>query len=152
MTTYYRPQRDEYGNLFALILTPDAAKPTQSSVNFGDNLSEMKAYMQEHYGEVEMASPAQWQRELESRTYHSPEIIAVLESQSELFGIDASNYIVYGSAMRPMSTSWVRIPDCMCIPVNKRLTGYHSYVIVPEVLDKETIERYELSFVSRPAN
>ena len=86
MTTYYRPSRDKHGYLFALILTPDAAKPTQSSENFGNSLSagkgiaDMKAYMEEYYGnDVEMASPARWQREIESRTFHSPEMLNNLE-------------------------------------------------------------------------
>ncbi len=83
---------------------------------------------------------------------HSPEILIMLQKQSDLFGIDVTSYIVYGSAMRPMSTSWVRIPGCMCIPAQKHQTGYHSYVIVPEVLRNEVITNYELEFVSRPAN
>ena len=158
LTTYYRPSRDKHGSLFALILTPDAAKPTQSSANFGNSLSAgngiaaMKAYMQEYYGDdVEMASPAKWQREIESRAFHSPEIIAMLERQSELFGVDATSYIVYGSTMRPVSTIWFRVEDAMCIPADRQQTGYHTYIAVPNALDKEVIEKYELEFVSRLA-
>ncbi|GAC1660919.1 MAG: hypothetical protein PVS3B3_31230 [Ktedonobacteraceae bacterium] len=154
MATIFTQKRDDRGSLYALVLTDGSSEVREEHLNgdFIQAIGTFKNRVQRIYGEdAEFVPSSKLQQELESRRTHSPEIIAMLEKQSELFGIDTTGYIVYGSAMRPMSTTWVRIPDCMCIPANKQQTGYHSYVIVPESLGREIIERYELEFVSRPA-
>ena len=112
--------------------------------------------MEEFYGnDVELASPVRWQREIESRTFHSPEMLNNLEIVSRFHGIDVKEYIVYGAASRSLHSSSVHIPDAIVMQRTDREQhecGYYTYIAVPESLDRETIERYELSFVSRPAS
>ena len=81
---------------------------------------------------------------------HSPEMLELLQKQSEFYERDMTSWHVYGSLLRPMSASWARLGDALFILSDKRATNYHSYVVVPEPLSRATIEHYDLVFISHP--
>jgi hypothetical protein len=93
---------------------------------------------------------AQFQEEREKRLTHTPEVVALLKRDGDLLGEDLSKYFVYGSFNRPMDSTWARIQGAVYIQTDKWKTGYHTYVAVPELLENETVARYELRFVSGP--
>ncbi len=147
MTTIFTVKRDEHNTLVALVLADRSTRPT--IMNGPEATKELQEFVRESYGHDAAFVPgSQFQRELEQRQVHTPEIVAMLEHQRELFGVDASSYVVYGSPMRPMSSVWARIQDAMFIPSDRWQTGYHTYVAVPRELDREVIDNYELQFVS----
>lgn len=78
---------------------------------------------------------------------HTPEMLAILKDTYEG---DLTACYVYGSPMRPMSATWARIPGATFLNADKRATGYHTYVATLETLPQETINSYELVFVSQP--
>ncbi len=81
---------------------------------------------------------------------HSTATLKLLEQYGELERLDLLSYWVYGSAARPLSSSWVRIPNVILMNTNKATTGYYNYVAVPGRLDRETRDSYELELVSHP--
>jgi hypothetical protein len=64
-------------------------------------------------------------------------------------GQDRTRFYVYGSISRPMG-SWARIDGAVYIQVDRSESGYYTYVAVPARLDAETLESYDLVFVSHP--
>lgn len=88
--------------------------------------------------EIKMWSPAK---------KYSEAIQNLLTQYGEVIGEDLSNHVVYGSPMRPMSSSWARIPDAVFMQSDKQSTGYHTFVAVPVVLGQEVVDRYELTIM-----
>ncbi|HEX3642698.1 MAG TPA: hypothetical protein VHV10_15540 [Ktedonobacteraceae bacterium] len=88
-------------------------------------------------------------KEAKTKMAHSNDILELLEQYGELEQKDISSYMVYGSPCRPLSASWVQIPDAIIMNTDKIAT-YYNYVAVPTRLDRETRDSYELSLVSRP--
>jgi hypothetical protein len=134
--------------LVALILAEGSSKPEEMT-NFED-LADMDQQVRNRYPSAVRLSSRQFQEELEQRMFHSTEMLKLLQQYSELLGNDLSTYVVYGSPLRPISAVWARIDDAVFMNADKRSTGYHNYVAVPLILDKEIIKSYELEFVSRP--
>jgi hypothetical protein len=151
MTTYqtaiYTARLHPDGYFTAHILSVRSRKSTEM---FGyETKAELEGAIREQYGpDATRVSSRVFQFELECRASHTPEMLAVLRNS---YMGDLSAYHVYGAPMRPMSGSWARIDGAVFINADKSTSGYHTYVAVPELLDRDTIERYELRFVSGPA-
>jgi len=133
---------------YALVLETREATKAERYEGY-DNARELHENMKENLGAVRLKN-ADFQEELERRLTHTPEMVDLLKKQGELLGQDLSQYIIYGS-YRPVSASWARVHEqAVYIQVDPASTGYHTYVAVPARLDVETIENYELQFVSHP--
>jgi hypothetical protein len=145
-TTIYQLTRESDGYFIAYILSLKSRKP--STMSGYETQVEFDTAVKEHYGvdTVRVPKKAFWE-EVERRSVHTPEMLAVLRDS---YMGDLTGYHVYGAPMRPMSGSWARIDGAVFINADKSTTGYHTYVVVPELLDRDTIERYELRFVSGP--
>lgn len=151
MKTIYTIKRGDYGSFVAHVLTPSSTRPSQMFPY--QDIQEVHAAVKEHYGEdAQRVSTRQFDEVAASRQVHTPAICTLLSEFSEIMRVDLSNYIVYGSAMRPMSSTWAHIPDAVYMPADKTATGYHTYVAVPRVLSSDTVASYELTFVSRPGD
>ena len=89
-------------------------------------------------------------QEIAARQMHSLEMMKLLERAGEAETRDLSQFVIYGS-FRPWSSHF--IPESVGVPCNIKIRGWHcwSYVLVPEILDQETVEHYNLIFVSAPA-
>lgn len=57
---------------------------------------------------------------------------------------------VYASRNRPMSPMWARINGAHYIDANYRDTGVWTWIVTPELLSKETVDRYELTWAWSP--
>lgn len=77
---------------------------------------------------------------------HTPELLAFLQDTPQG---DLRSYHVYQSP-RPTHASWLRIPDAPHVHRSLGNDGDAFYVAVPALLDRETVNRYELQFVSSP--
>jgi len=151
MKTIFTATRTEEGYLRALVLTPESIAPLERSDGGFEDLNDLKTRMQASYGEdAQFVSPHQFQEAVEQRQVHSTALLALLVQYGELLGLEMASYLVYGSACRPMSAAWARIPDAVFMPSERYSTGYHTYVAVPALLDEETVRQYELTFVSHP--
>jgi len=149
MKTIFTATRNAEGYLRALILTPENSAPLERSDGGFEDLNDLKTRMQARYGEdAQFVSPHQFQEAVEQRQVHSPAMLALLVQYGELLGLEMASYLVYGSACRPMSAAWARIPDAVFMPSERYQTGYHTYIAVPTYLDEETMKSYELTFVS----
>lgn len=150
--TVFTAKRDDRGYLYAHVLEAKATQPEEVYDGGFEDVKELKERMYCKYGQdAVFLSSRQFAEELASRQIHTPELVALLWEQGELLGIDqVTRYVVYGAPMRPMSSIWARIDSAVFIPADKQSTGYHTYVAVPNNLDKEIVDRYELVFVSRP--
>jgi len=150
MATIFMAKRDDDGDLSAYILTEKSNKPTE--MGFFANIAELKEAVKLQYGEDAVLVPQRkFQAELESRQVHTPEMIDLLDRAGDLEDGDLRKCVVYGSPLRPASASWMRIPGAVFIQVEKASTGYHTYIAVPDGLDKVMVDRYELVFMSGPA-
>jgi len=151
MKTIYTIKRGDYGSFVAHILTPSSTTPSQMFPY--QDIQEVHAAVKEHYGEdVQRVSTRHFDEVAVSRQTHSPAICSLLSEFSEILRTDLSQYVVYGSPMRPMTAAWAHIPDAVYMPSDKAITGYHTYVAVPRVLSSDTVASYELQFVSRPGD
>lgn len=145
--TIYQLIREYDGYYYAQVLSARSNRPTEMSGY--ESPVELHTAIKEQYGPDATRVPKRvFQEELEKRAVHTPEMQVLLRDS---YMGDLSAYYVYGAPMRPMSGSWARIDGAVYINADKQTTGYHTYVAVPEALDKEVIERYELTFVSGPA-
>lgn len=151
-TTVFTAKRDDRGYLYAHVLETTATQPIEVYDGGFENVKELKEHIYSKYGQdAVFMSSRQFAEELASRQIHTPELVALLWEQGELLGIDqVTRYVVYGSPNRPMNSIWARINDAVFIPADRQSTGYHTYVAVPNNLDKEIVDKYELAFVSRP--
>jgi len=149
MPTLYTVKMDS--RYRALVLQEGFTKPDTYDGFF--TARELHEYMQNQFGtDVQRLTGAQFQQELARRQVHTPEVLTLLKRDGDLLGQDLTNYFVYGSFNRPMDSMWARVdPAAVYIQTDKQTTGYHTYVAVPALLSAETISRYELEFVSRPA-
>lgn len=149
-TTIFTIKRDDDGYLYSLVLTEKSSKPT--SMRGAQTVAELKEMVLQDYGQDAQFVPGRaFREEMESRLIHTDEMLALLEQESEARGgFDLTKFLVYGSALRPVSGIWMRIPDAAFIQVDKAATGYHTYVVVPVPLCQGEVDRYELSFVSGP--
>ena len=86
---------------------------------------------------------------------HTPELLRTLKDTADLLEHpEIVSYMVYGSRSRPLSASWVRIPDAVFIQNDegtRRATGYYTYVAVPTPLQAVQIASYDLTFASGDA-
>lgn len=148
----FTAKRDNRGYLYACVLTQTATQFEEIWDGGFEDVKELKERMCRKYGQdAVFMSSRQFAEELASRQIHTPALVALLWEHGELLGIDQiTRYMVYGSPLRPMNSIWARIDDAVFIPADKQSTGYHTYIAVPSLLDKEIIEKYELAFVSRP--
>lgn len=55
-----------------------------------------------------------------------------------------THHWVYGSPNRPLSLVWARIPDAVCVQADYATTRMHTWVVVPQALDEQLVQRYEL--------
>jgi hypothetical protein len=136
---------------YALVLKPGSTRPEKYEGYY--NARELHENMRDHFGSDVVRLPgSQFQAEVERRQVHTPGVIALLKRDGDLLGQDLTRCFVYGSFNRPMDSIWARVHEAaVYIQCDKSRTGYHTYVAVPALLDEETISRYELEFVSRPA-
>jgi hypothetical protein len=149
-TVYYTVKMDRRLP-YALVLESDESKKAEEYTGYY-NARELHENMQDIFGPDVIRLPAsQFQAELERRQVHTSEVVALLKHNGELLGQDLTRHFVYGSFNRPIGASWASIDNAVYIQADKSRTGYYTYVAVPATLDDETIERYELKFVSRPA-
>lgn len=149
-STIFTARRDG-AYLVAVVLEAGASTPIDYIAGGFKDIMDLQARVKAHYGQdATYLSPSKFKSAMEMRQIHSPEILALLHQEGDLLGLDLSSYVVYGSSYRPMSRIWARIDNAVFMQVDKQQTSYHTYVAVPELLTKEIIERYELSFVSRP--
>jgi len=147
-TTIFTIKRDEDNYLYALVLTPKSRKPTE--MRGWETVQDFREGIAEQYGpDAKYVSSREFQTEVEQRQVHTPAMIALLQQHSKEIEMDVTAYVVYGSAMRPMSAIWARIPDAVYVQVDKQITGYHTYVLVPEPLTAATVVHNELTFISR---
>lgn len=132
---------------YALVLKDGATRPEKYEGYL--NARELHEHMRDTFGpDVQRLPGRQFQAEVERRSTHTPEVVALLKRDGDLLGQDLTRSFVYGSYNRPMDSLWASIDNAVYIQVNKYQTGYHTYVAVPDRLDNETISRYELEFVS----
>lgn len=86
---------------------------------------------------------------------HTHEVVNTLKIMADLLDKpEVVTYVVYGSRSRPISSTWARIPDAVYIQndqATQRATGFHTYVAVPQMLDKKIVKSYDLTFVSNDA-
>jgi hypothetical protein len=116
-----------------------------------DDLKQAKEVVFACYGkDAQLVPMSKFTKEVESRTFHTPEMVELLD-KCDYEGVGLSSYIVYGARMRETSALWARIDNAAYIQTSPSQSGYHSYVVVPDALDKEVIASYELTFVSRPS-
>lgn len=150
MTTMFTVKHHpEYPAVIPVIL--EDGKNVPEDLMAVDNVAQAKIVVWACYGADSVFVPKRiFQEEIEARSFHTFEMIRLLEECDE-WSIDLSSYVVYGAPMRPMSASWARIDGAVYIPTSKSQAGYHTYVVVPEPLDKEVAKNYELTFVSRPS-
>jgi hypothetical protein len=113
-------------------------------------LDDAKEDVYRQYPDAQRVSHRTLLSEAQSRAVHSPKMVNLLEQHGFMLGQILRSCVVYGAPLRPMSASWARIDDAVFIQTSKPMTGYHTYVVVPADLDQAIIDRYELSFVSRP--
>lgn len=151
MKTIYTIKRGDYNSFVAHVLTPSSTIPSQMFPY--QDIQEVHDAVREHYGEdVQRVSTRMFDEMAVSRRTHTPAITLLLQQFSEILRTDLSQYVVYGSPMRPMSAAWAHIPDAVYMPSDKALTGYHTYIATPRVLSSDTVASYELTFVSRPGD
>jgi hypothetical protein len=129
---------------YASVLRPKATEPERYD-GYVD-VRELRADM-ESKGFASVSRVA-LQNEIWKRQTHSPEIVDLLKKHGELLGKDISQSFVYGSYNRPIDGLWASIGAVVYIQSDRWKTGYYTYVCVSQQLDKETIDRYELRFVS----
>lgn len=152
MPVIYTTKRDRY--LYALVLEEGASEPVQLDMAY-PCVDEMNHHMRTLYnGKAKIVTKAAFQAEVERRQVHSDQILALLKQQEGIYGFSVERYYVYGSLSRPMSgtgATW-GLPDSTVIinTIDHATTGFHSYVVAPEKLDKEKIEHLNLQFVSGP--
>jgi hypothetical protein len=136
---------------YALVLESEEAKKAEKYEGYY-NARELHENMKDIFGaNVTRLKGSDFQAELEKRLVHTSDVLALLKRDGELLGQDLTRHFVYGSYNRPMNSLWASISNAVYIQADKYQTGYHTYVAVPATLDDETISRYELAFVSRPA-
>lgn len=145
-TTYYTVRMESLYP-YALVLQPGNTRPEKLEGFFG--AKEIHKHMQDNFGpDVKQLPRTQFQGEVELRETHTLEIQGLL-MQHGTAGQDLTSFFVYGSACRPMG-SWARIDSAVYIQVSQQTTGYYTYIAVPTKLDEDTLERYDLAFVSHP--
>jgi hypothetical protein len=81
---------------------------------------------------------------------YTPEIVDLLRKHGRYYDRDLTKWYVYGSNCRRLTAYDAQITPGAFIDSDKSVTGYYTYVAVPELLDRDTIEHYELRFVSGP--
>lgn len=146
MPIYYTTK---IGADYYVLLLKESKKQPEKLEGFFDRREALR-YMQSNYPDAIILPPSKFQKELESRQVHTPDMLALLWKHGDLVSQYLCGHVVYGSRSRPIDGLWASIENAVYIQVGKEKTGYWSYACVPQELDKETIERYELTFVSRP--
>ena len=133
---------------YALVLQPGDTRPEKLEHFFDE--AGIHKHMQENFApDVKQLAWSKFQAEVKYRTAtHTLEMQGLL-MQHGTSGQDLTDSFVYGSACRPMG-SWAGINGAVYIQVSKQTTGYYTYIATPTQLDKDTLERYELAFVSHP--
>jgi len=141
--TIYTTRRENDGYFTALILEAGSTQVKEESCF---TLEDLKSIIADTYGDIQRVSPRVFQEEIDNRSVHTEEMLSILRDTYEG---DLTHRWVYGSPMRPMSSSWARLPGgAVYLNADKAKTGFHSYVVVLAKLDKEIIEKYDLVFVS----
>lgn len=63
----------------------------------------------------------------------------------ELGPYGRTHHWVYGSPNRPVSYAWCKdIPDAVFVAADCAATRMHTWVVVPQALDEQLVQRYEL--------
>jgi hypothetical protein len=150
MPTMFTIKRNNDGpGVIALILL-DGCNESEELLPV-DTIAEITQVVYACYGaDAERVPINRFNREVEARSYHTQELIDLL-IECDYDGVGLTSYIVYGSPLRPMRANWADIGGAVFIDADHRASGFYSYVVVPADLDKEVIDRYELTFVSRPS-
>lgn len=149
--TYYAIKMDRRYP-YALVLKPDSTRPEEYTGH--EDTQELHQNMKDTFGpDAKQLPGTQFQAEIERRSVHTKEMLALLEENGQILDRDLVRCYVYGSYNRPMDGTWARVhEEASYLPANFAHTGYHTYVCVPYQLEAETLERYELVFISHPAD
>jgi hypothetical protein len=145
-TAIYQLTREHDGYFIAYILSLKSRKA--STMSGYETQAEFDTAVKEHYGPdtIRVPKKAFWE-EVERRAIHTPEMIALLQQAHER---DLTKWYVYGSPCRALHLYEVRDIPSALLATAEPASGYYTYVATPELLDRDTIERYELRFVSGP--
>lgn len=150
-TTIFTAKRDDGGYLLALILEPGKSIPVERKDGGFEDIHDLQQRMRASYGEdAVFMPPSKFQKELEQRQIHTPEMIARLQQHGELLGKDLTHAFVYGSSLRPTNALFYGLEHAVHMQGNWAQTGYHTYIAASEPLDPDRIDKYDLTFVSRP--
>jgi len=146
--TIFKIYKNDAGYLEAAILTPKSGAK-QTIFKGLDTVEEMVAQVKQDYGQDAERVPVRiFQQEIERRTTHTPEMLALLE---DTYAGNLQECWVYGSILRPMSG--IVIEGTTYLNGNgAKVNGWkiHEYVVTPGTLDTAVIEHYDLVFVSHP--
>jgi len=82
------------------------------------------------------------------RTTHTAGMLELL--RNNYMQQDLTGCYVYGSPIHPISSTWARFQGAVYFDSDKKVSGYHSYVAVPALLDTETVRHYSFVFISHP--
>lgn len=147
--TVYKVYRDEQSRCWeAAILTPSSNK-AEIFKPFEETAIDTVSAVRQKYAPCVRLTDYFFQMELEKRTTHTPEMLALL--RDNWTGEDLSDWYVYASILRPMSG--ISIADTHYLPGNSatyQQWTIHTYVVAFEELSAHTIEQYDLVFISRP--
>jgi hypothetical protein len=146
--TIFKVYKNDANYLEAAILTSKSGTKVVT-FNGWDTVDEMIAQMKQDYGQDAERVPSRiFQQEIERRTTHTPEMLALLE---DTYAGNLQECWVYGSILRPMSG--IVIEGATYLNGNgAKYQGWkiHDYVVTPGELEKSVIEHYDLAFVSHP--
>jgi hypothetical protein len=74
--------------------------------------------------------------------------LSIVQTADDLYGkVESDTFYVYGSPSRPMnnSSSWGLIQGARFVNADYRSDRVHTFIVVPEQLDRATIQSYELT-------
>jgi len=152
-TDQQRPQQPTYYSIrmdsalpYALILKPEDREPQKREGFF--SARELSEKLHDEFPSIVQLPFSKFRLEMEKRLTHTLEMQCLL-AQNSTEGQDLTNFSVYGSVSRPVG-SWAQIESATYIQVSQQTTGYYTYIAVPAKLDEDTLERYELAFISHP--
>ena len=143
--TYYCVRMDS-ALPYALVLKPEDREPERREGFF--SARELGEKLRDEFESVVQLPYSKFRQEMEKRLVHTLETQGLLV-QNSTEGQDLTKFFVYGSASRPMG-SWAQIAGAVYIQVSRQTTGHYTYIAVPTKLDEDTVEQYELAFVSHP--
>ena len=141
----YRNQQSGYWEV--AMLTPDSVTP-EIFPGEETTTATVKAVKERYEGAMRLTEYF-FQKEVEARTTHTPEMLDLLVDNWT--GQDLSAWHVYGSILRPMNG--IRIDNTVFLNGNHaRYQQYeiYTYVVSPEPLDEQIMEHYTLVTISHP--